>query len=363
MYVKGAFLHIYKPFLANLEHSTLVRKIVTRISNLYIIPSSVLDFMRHLLFNRLSVQISIRGVTPKVSFTSRHQHHKQTSGTRDTCNLKTLSTMVDPLSVRTQPLYQKDGQIYTHTSTITSIQPLSSLPQDAQGLFKPPPDSEPYILITPETIFHAQGGGQPSDTGAITSGQTTFHVHQVRKVDPAILHMGVFSPQDAKEGFEGKEAEQKIDIEKRVLHSRIHTAGHVIGLAVNHLIAEGNLPKDIVDGKASHYPGAAFVEFTGLIPGTAKDAVQAKVDEMVAKDLGVSIHFWSEEKARSDCTGVIDLLKGDEDGVRVVEIGDAGSYPCGGTHVLKLKECGKVVVRNIKRQKGVSKIGYEVQDA
>jgi Ser-tRNA(Ala) deacylase AlaX len=277
--------------------------------------------------------------------------------------------MSDPMSQRTEPLYQKDGQKYTHTSTITSIQPLSSLPQESQSLFKPPPDSEPYIFTTPSTIFHAQGGGQPSDTGTIKTsenGGLTFHVHQVRKIDPTILHMGVFSPssqKNAKEILEGKEAEQSIDVEKRILHSRIHTAGHVIGLAINSLISSGDLPKDIIDGKASHYPGAAFVEFSGLIPGTAKEAIQTRVDEMVAQNLPVRILFWSSEKARKECTGVIDLLKGDdEDGVRVVEIGDVGSYPCGGTHVVRLGECGKVVVRNVKRQKGVSKVGYEVLD-
>jgi Ser-tRNA(Ala) deacylase AlaX len=275
--------------------------------------------------------------------------------------------MADPMSQRTEPLYQKHGQKYTHSSTITSIQPFSSLPQESQALFKPPPDSEPYILTTPSSIFHAQGGGQPSDTGTIKTsenGGPTFHVHQVRKIDPTILHMGVFSPPSSTFPQDEKvEIEQAIDVEKRILHSRIHTAGHVIGLAINHLITTGDLPKDIIDGKASHYPGAAFVEFTGLIPGTAKEAIQTRVNEMVASDLSVSIHFWSEEKARSDCTGVIDLLKGDEDGVRVVEIGDQGSYPCGGTHVVRLGECGKIVVRNVKRQKGVSKVGYEVQDA
>jgi Ser-tRNA(Ala) deacylase AlaX len=59
---------------------------------------------------------------------------------------------------------------------------------------------------------------------------------------------------------------------------------------------------------------------------------------------------------------VLESFKGDEDGVRVVEIGDVGSYPCGGTHVLGLKECGQVVIRGIKRQKGVSKVSYEVKD-
>lgn len=264
---------------------------------------------------------------------------------------------------RTEPLYQKDGQLYKHTSTITTVQPLSGLPQDVRGLFKPPPDVESYIVTTPSTIFHAQGGGQPSDTGTIKSEAATFHVHQVRKIDPAILHMGVFEGSDSKFDLGGVPAEQAIDVEKRVLHSRLHTGGHVIGLAINKLVKAGKLPSDIVDGKASHYPGAAFVEFAGMIPGTAKADIQAKVDELVAQDLEVKIHFWTEEKAKSDCTGVLETFKGDEDGVRVVEFGDVGSYPCGGTHVLTLKECGRVVIRGIKRQKGVSKVSYEVNDA
>jgi Ser-tRNA(Ala) deacylase AlaX len=84
---------------------------------------------------------------------------------------------------------------------------------------------------------------------------------------------------------------------------------------------------------------------------------------MVAQNLDVKIHFWTEDHARQHCTGVLESFKSDEEGVRVVEIGDVGSYPCGGTHVLALKECGKIVVRNVKRQKGVSKVGYEVGEA
>jgi hypothetical protein len=186
----------------------------------------------------------------------------------------------DPLAQKSIPLYQKDGHLYTHTDAITSTSLFSSLPQETQCLFKPPQDSIAHVLTTSSTIFHAQGGGQPSDTGTITSSSsnTAFHVHQVRKVnESAILHMGLFDPVDAKFD-DGEEGEQRIDVGKRVLHSRIHTAGHVIGLTINALIKEGQLPQDIVDGKASHYPGAAFVEFSGLIPGSAKEMIQTRVD-------------------------------------------------------------------------------------
>ncbi|KAH8726027.1 Threonyl/alanyl tRNA synthetase [Phaeosphaeriaceae sp. PMI808] len=166
--------------------------------------------------------------------------------------------------------------------------------------------------------------------------------------------MGVFNSPAARFA-DGEECLQAIDADKRRLHSRLHTAGHVIGAAVNRLVGEGKLPADIRDGKASHYPSAAFVEFSGLIPGTAKDAIQAVVDGFVRADYAVSIDVWSEERAGEEWDG-------GRWGVRVVRIGEVGSYPCGGTHVERLGECGRVVVRNIKRQKGVSKIGYEVVD-
>jgi Ser-tRNA(Ala) deacylase AlaX len=276
-------------------------------------------------------------------------------------------------SPKTEALYQKDGHLYTHTAPLSSLSPLSSYPEETQSLFKPPQNAEPYILTTPSTIFHAQGGGQPSDTGFITpkgkDGAKTpkFVVHQVRKIDPRILHMGVFEPVDTK-FREGEEMVQNVDVDKRVLHSRLHTAGHVIGLAINILSktpTSSSIPSDIKDGKASHYPSAAFVEFAGLIPATAKSTIQAKVDELVAQDLPVHIHFWSEEEAGRKCIGGTDgaAVPEGEENVRVVDLGGLGSYPCGGTHVKTLKELGKVVIRNVKVKKGVSKIGYEVDDA
>ncbi|KAJ4985810.1 Alanyl-tRNA editing protein AlaX-M [Stagonosporopsis vannaccii] len=295
---------------------------------------------------------------------------------------------------RTEAVYQKDGQKYTHTSPISSVQPLSSLAPDVQTLFKPPPEGAgtPYVLTAPSTIFHAQGGGQPSDTGTITAGDTVFAVHQVRAVGAGngngILHMGTFEAGTTTDGGargekkgQGQEKDdgkpthpghdmanlpalQAIDIPKRKLHSRLHTAGHILGLAAAQLKNSGVLDPSLVDGKASHYPGAAFVEFAGLIPGDKKADLQAAADELVRQDLPVCIHFWDEARARRECTGVLESFKQDaDDGVRVVEIGHVGSYPCGGTHVLTTGQCGRVVVRNIKRQKGITKVSYEVQDA
>ncbi|KAF2119185.1 alanyl-tRNA synthetase-like protein [Lophiotrema nucula] len=267
---------------------------------------------------------------------------------------------------KTEALYQKDASLQTHETTISSITPVSDLPQDLQTLFKTLESGQPYVVTTPQTIFHAQGGGQPTDTGSIilshSGEEAVFKVHQVRKADPAILHMGTFTPADSTLKI-GQEVKQVVDWGSRVLNSRLHTAGHVLGLAIRSLSRTGVLPADLKEVKASHYPGAAFVEFQGLIAGDKKSAMQEKVDELVRQDLDVTIHFWSEEEAKERCAVVLEGVKGGEEGVRVVEVGGLGSYPCGGTHVQRLRELGRVVVRNVKRQKGISKVSYEVVEA
>ena len=306
------------------------------------------------------------------------------------------SPAADPLAHRTIPLYQTQGRLYEHKTNFISMQPLSSLPEETRALFKPASPAsqgkdgeateqeegkgapEPHVLTVSETIFHAQGGGQPSDTGIMTTptpaavpendsepnNATVFTVHQVRTLPTgAILHMGVF-PSPTSTFAPSTQLHQAINIPLRILHSRLHTAGHVIGLAVNMLIQRGDLPDTIKDSKASHYPSAAYVTFTGSIPSSLVPTIQTTIDGMVAQDLAVSIAFWNEERARRECFGVEDGtgLKGDDMGVRVVEMGGRGSYPCGGTHVESLGQLGRVVVKGVKRGKGVSRISYDVAD-
>jgi Ser-tRNA(Ala) deacylase AlaX len=257
-------------------------------------------------------------------------------------------------------------------SKVLSISPVATLPVADQSLIKNASE-EDYALITDETIFYVQGGGQPSDTGTIDSTSsesdtpTIFEVNSVRHpaVGGAILHFGRFKPTGAASGpsaFKaGKEIQQNIDAEKRDLFSRLHTAGHILGLAINELSREGVLPP-LIESKASHYPDSASVEFGGLIDGKHKDAIQAKTDEFVMRASKIMIHWWPTEKLLRDCTGVtegFELPEGETLG-RVVEMEGLGAYPCGGTHVTDCAKVGKIEVKKISRSKGVSRVSYRV---
>lgn len=241
--------------------------------------------------------------------------------------------------------------------------PFSELPEAEQALFKTqlPGATTALVLVTSETIFYPQGGGQPSDVGTMqsVSGSSIFNVQLVRNApQKRTLHLGTFS-EVSTPFVPGEEVKQAIDGVKRLLYSRLHTAGHILGLAVSEL---GPLIPDVVDTKAQHYPNAAYVEFRGLIDGKHKDAIQEKTDELVAMRLPVKLHWWDMEELHKRCLSVLDgftLPEGEK--ARAVEIEGIGAYPCGGTHVEDSSGVGKIVVGKIKRAKGMTKISYTVE--
>lgn len=280
--------------------------------------------------------------------------------------LHTTYTMTD----RTQLVYQRHGERLSHIAQILSIVPVSALAPPDQALVKDASGIE-HAVITDSTIFHVQGGGQPSDTGTMTSdvaaagADPVFEVKSVRQ--PAhggqILHFGRFVPgSGAPERFDAPGMlHQHVDAEVRNLHSRLHTAGHVMSLAIHALCRDGVLPP-LTESKASHYPDSAAVVFNGTIDGKHKEAIQAKTDEFVQSARPVRIHWWPMEELLAKCHGTSEgftLPEGETVG-RVVEMEGLGSYPCGGTHVQDCSQVGKIEVKKISRSKGTSKVSYRV---
>jgi Ser-tRNA(Ala) deacylase AlaX len=121
--------------------------------------------------------------------------------------------------------YQYDSALRELSTTVLSVEPFALLPEPEQQLFKLPGAEAYHVVVTDATIFHPQGGGQPSDVGTMRLASPSagwFNVLAVRKTEHAqILHLGVFS--DVPFGV-GEVTIQAIDEEARLLHSRFHTA-------------------------------------------------------------------------------------------------------------------------------------------
>ncbi|KAJ3580203.1 hypothetical protein NPX13_g364 [Xylaria arbuscula] len=195
---------------------------------------------------------------------------------------------------RTFLAFQHNAKLHSLQTVVRAVRSVASLEEANRGLFKGA-NEEDHVVVTEQTIFHPQGGGQPSDVGVIKAdSRANFDVSAVRMnavTEGEVLHLGRFSDASA-QFISGDTVTQTIDSEKRNLYSRYHTAGHVLGGAVRHLLEKEVANFDEL--KASHFPDSASCEFQGLIEGKWKDAIQARVDEYINKDMPVEIDFWDE---------------------------------------------------------------------
>jgi Ser-tRNA(Ala) deacylase AlaX len=233
------------------------------------------------------------------------------------------------------------------TTEVLSSQSITSLSEEEKSLAKniPPED---IALTMRQTIFYAQGGGQPSDTGAIglTDEGSTFSVSLVRKTaDGKYLHFGKYN--DHTPFTAGQLVVQKVDDSKRNYHSRLHTAGHIVGLAMQLLMPD---KKKV---KANHFPKEASMEYEGLLYNEDKPIIQSKIDDLVRQDLDVLIS-WVQGGAEGE------EGRSHDGRTRIASIGGLDHNPCGGTHVSRTGLVGSVIIRKVSRQKGISRISYDI---
>ncbi|AZF15285.1 alanyl-tRNA editing protein [Pseudomonas sp. R3-18-08] len=185
------------------------------------------------------------------------------------------------------------------------------------------PHAEQFAVVVQSTIFHTQGGGQPFDTGWLGDSQ-------VLRVMQEAEHVVHYVNQPVEPG----PITARVDAQRRALHSRLHSAGHLIGNAGERL---GWMPI-----KAHHWPGEGKITF---IRGEAAqtmdaEAIQQQVNQWIAADY--SRQMWLDE------------------GTREVGFGELPAYACGGTHVQALGEVGQVTILAVSEKKGALSVRYEI---
>jgi alanyl-tRNA synthetase len=135
-------------------------------------------------------------------------------------------------------------------------------------------DENGSYVICDQTLFHPKGGGQPSDEGYLVKGDKRYTVKKLVISDNPSESVVQHYYEGEGEFLKGEEVNQVIDLQKRLLAARYHSAGHLLSLAVNQLY-----PK--LDGyKGNHFPGQAFVVFEGHLP-TDFSVLKEKVTNLV----------------------------------------------------------------------------------
>jgi len=218
------------------------------------------------------------------------------------------------------------------------------------------------------TVLHAQGGGQPTDTGTLTlktlsadSISPTMTVQQVllNRETGVATHTGKLNA-DLKVG---DAVTVSCNTENRRILSECHTAGHVVDSAM------AKAGKFMEASKAYHFLDGPYVEYIGSIPIEERAQVlqdlQAAFLELVEQDIPTEIQLLSKLMADKVCNRQAQNFDMDifcdrrTERVRIVTV--AGfPCPCGGTHVrstadLKERAWG---ITGLKSKKGVVRVKY-----
>src|SRR3989344_2453847 len=210
-----------------------------------------------------------------------------------------------------------------------------------------------HIVFLDQTVFYPQGGGQPYDQGVIKSSNGKFLVEEVRFVEGVVRHVGKFGHG----GFvAGDTVNCSVDAQRRKLHSRLHSAGHVVDMAVT------ELQLNWIAGKGYHFPDGPYVEYAGSLEGLDKEKSKTDIENLCNKFIGekrkTELRFMPKEEMYTVCHFVPDYIPEGKP-ARVVMYGDFG-VPCGGKHVGNLSEIEKMSIRKVKDERGNIRVGYDV---
>jgi misacylated tRNA(Ala) deacylase len=202
----------------------------------------------------------------------------------------------------------------------------------------------PDGIVLDRTVFYARSGGQPGDLGVLRwdGGQTAI-ADTVKGDAETILHLpapGAPLPPV------GSKVEGEIDWDRRYRLMRMHTAMHLLCSLIKGAAVTG---------------GSVGAERSRLdfdLPNPPpKEEIEAGLNALVEADLPVRIEWVDEAVLDADPGLVRTMSVAPPRGagrLRLMRIGDGAApvdlQPCGGTHVARTGEIGRLSVVKIENK-------------
>jgi misacylated tRNA(Ala) deacylase len=181
------------------------------------------------------------------------------------------------------------------------------------------------------TVFYPTGGGQPGDTGTLSLADG-----RVAKVTDTIKGEGVvhvLAP-DAPRPTVGDKVTASVDWDRRYRHMRMHTALHVMSAVI-----KGN----VTGGQVNADKSRLDFNLEGEVP--TKEFVTEEMAKLIGRDAPVAAQWITDAElaARPELVKTMSVRPPSGAGrVRLLSIEGVDLQACGGTHVARTSEIGRV---------------------
>ena len=188
------------------------------------------------------------------------------------------------------------------------------------------------LLVTEQTPFYAESGGEVADDGIMKSKQSRMDVVDVQKVGPWFVHtVRIFGKISV-----GDEVEMEVAEDIRMDISRNHSATHLLHKALRTVLGDHAQQKgSLVEAERLRF------DFSHLQALSEEELVRIEdmVNESIRADYPVDTILANLDDARK--MGAMALF-GEKYGqeVRVVKMGDYSMELCGGCHVKRTGQIG-----------------------
>ncbi|NRB00735.1 MAG: alanyl-tRNA editing protein [Rhodobacteraceae bacterium] len=207
-------------------------------------------------------------------------------------------------------------------------------------------------LVLDRSLFYPTSGGQPGDAGLIRwdGGEATIATTVKGQGTQVVLVPDAESDRPAP----GTAVQQRIDWERRYGHMRVHTALHLLSVVI---------PLPVSGGSIGAEKGR--LDFNMETPPEDKLALQDALNALIARDLPVAEDWITDEELAANPGLVKTMSVAPPMGagrVRLVRIGEGADQidlqPCGGTHVARTGEIGKIRLGKIEKKGALNRRVY-----
>ncbi|WP_299334660.1 alanine--tRNA ligase [Haloplanus sp.] len=214
---------------------------------------------------------------------------------------------------------------------------------------------EGYDVVLDQTMFYPEGGGQPADTGVLSTDETTVEVTDVQSHNGVVFHRTDGTP------GKGEFVRGRIDAERRFSLMRHHTATHVIGHAARQVL--GDHVRQAGAQKGTDGARLDVRHFRRLSREEVTE-IERVANEIVTENRPVTQEWPDRHEAEAEHG--FDLYQGGVppgQTIRLIHVDD-DVQACAGTHVARTGDIGAIkIVDTEPIQDGVERISFAAGDA
>lgn len=203
--------------------------------------------------------------------------------------------------------------------------------------------AEGAILID-RSIFYPTGGGQPGDSGWIVWTGGRVPIATTVKAEGGLIGLVPAEPLPLPET--GADIRLVLDWGRRYRHMRMHTALHLLSVVIPLPVSGGQIGSE-----------RSRLDFDMPDPPGDVEAIENALNALVDRDLFVREDWISEAElaASPELVKTMSVRPPSGQGrVRLIRIGEGidqvDLQPCGGTHVARTGEVGRVELGKIEKK-------------